>query len=191
MKLWNGWVIISHHFTWKYLHICAIDSTLFRLIIFSKKEDIPTLHYKWAPCWPNEPCYLGRCSIYFRKQIPIITSTAIFPEKKTIKPIWYEHVLLWFCVAVAIALRKISVSFPESKVDGANMGPIWGRQDLGGPHVSPMNFVIWVNPLTYDATLNSFMYYLGAVAILIWRSVISELFNLLICPWSDWDRLKI
>ena len=33
---------------------------------------------------------------------------------------------------------------PESKVPGANMGPIWGRQDPDGPHVGPMNFVIWV-----------------------------------------------
>ena len=24
---------------------------------------------------------------------------------------------------------------PDSKVHGANMGPIWGRQDSGGPHV--------------------------------------------------------
>ena len=23
------------------------------------------------------------------------------------------------------------------------MGPIWGRQDSGGPHVGPINFVIW------------------------------------------------
>ena len=23
------------------------------------------------------------------------------------------------------------------------MGPIWGRQDPGGPHVGPMNFIIW------------------------------------------------
>ena len=34
--------------------------------------------------------------------------------------------------------------YPDSKVHGANMGPIWGRQDLGGPHVGPMNFAIWV-----------------------------------------------
>ena len=26
------------------------------------------------------------------------------------------------------------------------MGPIWGRQDPGGPHVGPMNFAIWVHP---------------------------------------------
>ena len=32
---------------------------------------------------------------------------------------------------------------PDSKVRGANMGPIWGRQDPGGPHVGPMNFAIW------------------------------------------------
>ena len=35
-------------------------------------------------------------------------------------------------------------SVPESKVHGASMGPIWGRQDPGGPHVGPMNCVIWV-----------------------------------------------
>ena len=32
---------------------------------------------------------------------------------------------------------------PDSKVHGANMGPIWGGQDPGGPHVGPMNFVLW------------------------------------------------
>ena len=32
---------------------------------------------------------------------------------------------------------------PDSKVHGANMGPIWGRKDPGGPHVGPMNFAIW------------------------------------------------
>ena len=31
----------------------------------------------------------------------------------------------------------------DSKVQGASMGPIWGRQDPGGPHVGPMNFAIW------------------------------------------------
>ena len=32
---------------------------------------------------------------------------------------------------------------PDNKVHGADMGPIWGRQDPGGPHVGPMNNVIW------------------------------------------------
>ena len=30
-----------------------------------------------------------------------------------------------------------------SKVQGGKMGHIWGRQDPAGPHVGPMNFVIW------------------------------------------------
>ena len=38
---------------------------------------------------------------------------------------------------------------PASKVHGANMGPIWGRQDSGGPHVGPMNFATW-DSMAYD-----------------------------------------
>ena len=33
---------------------------------------------------------------------------------------------------------------PDCKVHGANVGPIWGRHDPGGPYGGPMNFVIWV-----------------------------------------------
>ena len=32
---------------------------------------------------------------------------------------------------------------PDSKAHGANMGPIWGGQNTGGPHAGPMNFAIW------------------------------------------------
>ena len=31
----------------------------------------------------------------------------------------------------------------DSKVHGAHMGPIWGRQAQGGPHVGQMNLAIW------------------------------------------------
>ena len=34
--------------------------------------------------------------------------------------------------------------YPDSKVHGANMGPTWGQQDPGGPHVGPMNLTIRV-----------------------------------------------
>ena len=42
--------------------------------------------------------------------------------------------------------------FHDSKLHGANKGPIWGRQDPGGPNVGPMNFVIWgrIGIQTYD-----------------------------------------
>ena len=42
-------------------------------------------------------------------------------------------------------------SYPDSKDHGANMGPIWGRQDPGGPHVDTMNFAIWVWIVEYHS----------------------------------------
>ena len=41
-----------------------------------------------------------------------------------------------------VALRKLpdqnTPQQADSKVHGANMGPIWGRQDPDRPHVGPM-----------------------------------------------------
>ena len=42
------------------------------------------------------------------------------------------------------SLLSRRLDIPNSKVHGANMGPIWGRQDPGGPHVGPMNPAFWV-----------------------------------------------
>ena len=47
---------------------------------------------------------------------------------------------------IVMAWDNIIVTIPGSKVHGAIMGPIWGRQDLGGPHVDPMDFAIWDIP---------------------------------------------
>ena len=64
-----------------------------------------------------------------------------------------EHIYKWFMSfiatikklwrAIAALIKMINVNIPDSKVHGANMGPIWGQQDSCGPHVGPMNFVIW------------------------------------------------
>ena len=52
---------------------------------------------------------------------------------------WFER-----NISVSALLGSVAVvNVPDGKVHGANMGPIWGRQDLGGPHVGPMNFAIW------------------------------------------------
>ena len=67
------------------------------------------------------------------------------------------------------------VNYPDSKVYGANMGPTWGRQDPGGPHVVPMNFAIWeckkkklithrglvpnlLTPLKWDKTFDNYLH---------------------------------
>ena len=44
----------------------------------------------------------------------------------------------------SIQRAERDINNPDSKVNGANMGPFWDRQDPGGPHVGPMNFAIWV-----------------------------------------------
>ena len=49
------------------------------------------------------------------------------------------------------AVLKYTVNAPDSKVHGANMGPIWGRQDPDGPNVGPMNFALWAS---YEFTIN-------------------------------------
>ena len=41
-------------------------------------------------------------------------------------------------------LRFHRIPYPDSKVHGGYMGFIWGRQELGGPHVGPMILVVWV-----------------------------------------------
>ena len=46
-----------------------------------------------------------------------------------------------------ITLPPLSTTH-DSKVYGANMRPIWGRQDPGGFHVGPMNLVIWDGTLS-------------------------------------------
>ena len=37
----------------------------------------------------------------------------------------------------SVMYHYIHEDTPNSKVHGANMGPIWGQQDPGGPHVGP------------------------------------------------------
>ena len=39
--------------------------------------------------------------------------------------------------------------YPDSKVRGANMGPTWGRQAPGEPHVGPIIFAIRVSSVNH------------------------------------------
>ena len=58
------------------------------------------------------------------------------------------HGILW-AFTLLVSTRKYSmmtISIPDSKVHGANMGPIWGRQDPGGPMLAPWTLLY----TTYD-----------------------------------------
>ena len=49
--------------------------------------------------------------------------------------------------------KKKHIYYPDSKVHGANMGPIWARQDPGGPH-----FVPWICYLGTHETVDKALY---------------------------------
>ena len=52
---------------------------------------------------------------------------------------------MWTSMVKSILFFAIWMAYPDSKVHGANMGPIWGWQDpAGGPHVGHVNLAIWV-----------------------------------------------
>ena len=72
-----------------------------------------------------------------------IRSTFICPNSYS-KFCWSWYYMLSVLVSSLFVMAVGSGrAIPDSKVHGANMGPIWGWQDPDGPHVGPMNFGIW------------------------------------------------
>ena len=62
---------------------------------------------------------------------------------------WISHYIsyFWCFFYVEVTTNQCpspNYAYPDSKVHGTNMGPIWGRQDPGGSHVGPTKFAIWV-----------------------------------------------
>ena len=80
--------------------------------------------------------------IQVRKRIVLL----IVSTKKKVGDV-LVHYMARSSAAVLLTVLDILFFFcgesPDSRVHGANMGPIWGRQDPGGPHVGPMNFAIF------------------------------------------------
>ena len=97
----------------------------------------------WAPCWPHQLCYQGCDKPFGSVGLEIFIAAFPFWTKpawlgyyviNTLKPKWslfYRQCLMHFYL-----------KNPDSNVHVANMGPIWGRQDPGGPHLGPMNTAI-------------------------------------------------
>ena len=85
-------------------------------------------------------------------------------------------------------------NIPHSKVHGANMGPIWGRQGPGGPHVGPMNFAIWDNWLNFHTRHQSRTHRLpgnaNVIDTQIWRNEVwILLFSLIDTPHEKQSEL--
>ena len=82
---------------------------------------------------------------------------------------------------------------PDSKVHGANMGPIWDQQDPGGTHVGPMNYAIWdcfvhINSLRPRRFELNFRYVIFKLILMIdgWGASCEFTFR-----WCHWTSLVI
>ena len=111
---------------------------------------------RWAPCWSHEPYYQRRS----RKRSPHFADIREW-STSILMSVWPFHCFLNCSLAMGrrhlltnwaerrydekACLLDTEFVYPDSKVHGDNMWPIWGRQDPGGPHVGPMNFAIWVD----------------------------------------------
>ena len=56
---------------------------------------------------------------------------------------WGQDICEFQISSVFSSGTAVLYAIPDNKVHGANIGPIWDRQDPDGPHVGPMNFAIW------------------------------------------------
>ena len=67
----------------------------------------------------------------------------IVQQLPSIRRIWWTYTEIGRFQNCAFDMNLTEThSVPDSKVHGANMGSIWGRQDPGGPHVDPMKVAI-------------------------------------------------
>ena len=89
------------------------------------------------------------------------------------------------------ALWAVVPHYYDGKVNGANMGPIWGWQAPGGPHLGPINFAIWVYGILlmeHGSTRQNRMVWCYANFITLWA--LHQRWNLYLfftCCWGQWE----
>ena len=150
---------LSHINTqWKQcrLHIVSKINSQQQLEILDPKMDHHTGargydDYWWSSqkgLWRHMGVMVESVSMSWHNCVMICCTTLRFPVQclsiglSVCSMIQRTKLLSHFTLDFVHSRRK--VAFPDSKVHGANMAPIWGRQDTGGPHVGPTNFAIWV-----------------------------------------------
>ena len=129
-------------------------------------------------CWEN----IFRCS-----RFPLDISPSEFLDKLHENEKIYTTVLDDKAPGETVTDRN----YPDSKIHGANTGPIWGRQDPVGPHVGPMNFAIWD---IYGPTATAQSMVGSWRLILLFHDPSYENFTLPICSWrwhGLWKYLKV
>ena len=82
-------------------------------------------------------------------RVPCATQRSTFPKILSLVHVYLcENTMMIECTrfqmyhAADYCQLHHLITTPDSNVYGADLGPIWGRQNPGGHHVGPMNFAI-------------------------------------------------
>ena len=115
------------------VHACVVNDSLTIIVAVRNSTSlILTIYSRHTPtCFAESPFhyYFVKHTVY---KVRLITSS--IPRISFVKTQFSGYLPMY-------PVRRQSI--PESKVHGANIGPIWSPQDPGGPHVGPMNLAIW------------------------------------------------
>ena len=110
---------------------------------------IMTVSVRWSHIYSHSsyltdpPHFLWHCvkfchMFHFLRNYQIWIFVSFIPQPLCVRDIMLGCLLI--CPSVFLWVSLLTV--PDSKVHEANMRPIRGWQDPGGPHVDPMNLVI-------------------------------------------------
>ena len=144
MKI-SSWAFLKITSRWlkqNFAHVLSFVGTNGQGVNYNKIQFSLCTNVQWQSISETNPGLYPICTPYF--VLSSIISISQYheddcrcPGTKLLQAISkHKHMLTWLKLHVTHMV-------PDSKVHGANMGSIWGRQDPGGPHVGPMNLAIW------------------------------------------------
>ena len=105
---------------------------------------------RWIPRTKASDAELW-CFLYLRLKKPLSKQSLGWWVETLLRPLWRHcnatHTGRGTVPRTVLQIEQVNANCknitPHNKVHGANMGPIWGRRDPGGPHVGPMSFASW------------------------------------------------
>ena len=123
------YVSIFYHYTYVPTYIISLEICAYLHYIITDKCLRTVYHYRYVPTFYH----------YTYMLIYIISLEICAYLHYIITDMWLP--ILYHHRYVSTYIISLEISLIASF-----MGPTWGRQDPGGPHVDPMNFAIWDVP---------------------------------------------
>ena len=162
------WRPTRRHYKAKYLKSKSAGDRTFKATwtlwphVFDQFEwaGITFMEYNSTKCLVYKTLFLGKVLTKIGKCI----YTWINVRNQWIISLPYSKFLLYLCKCVRVIYFLLQIScrsivrddlmtYPDSKVHGANMGPTWVLSAPDGPHVGPMNLAIRVETLPASVAL--------------------------------------